>query len=75
MESQPQNPQFRNNPENFHPCNYFLTHQFKCVLDKKILTFLCPSFFFYLDLRGAFNMKWKREITREISTGQKLTGF
>ena len=20
MESQPQNPEFRNNPENFHPC-------------------------------------------------------
>ena len=22
MESQPQNPEFRNNPENFHPCFY-----------------------------------------------------
>ena len=22
MESQPQNPEFRINPENFHPCNY-----------------------------------------------------
>ena len=22
MESQPQNPEFRNNPENFHPCSY-----------------------------------------------------
>ena len=22
MESQPQNPEFRNNPENFHPCKY-----------------------------------------------------
>ena len=22
MESQPQNPEFRNNPENFHPCNF-----------------------------------------------------
>ena len=21
MESQPQNPEFRNNPENFHPCD------------------------------------------------------
>ena len=21
MESQPQNPEFRNNPENFHPCS------------------------------------------------------
>ena len=24
MESQPQNPEFRNNPENFHPCNIHL---------------------------------------------------
>ena len=23
MESQPQNPEFRNNPENFHPCTYY----------------------------------------------------
>ena len=23
MESQPQNPEFRNNPENFHPCHYY----------------------------------------------------
>ena len=22
MESQPQNPEFRNNPENFHPCRH-----------------------------------------------------
>ena len=22
MESQPQNPEYRNNPENFHPCNF-----------------------------------------------------
>ena len=22
MESQPQNPEFRNNPENFHPCGW-----------------------------------------------------
>ena len=25
MESRPQNPEFRNNPENFHPCTYLLT--------------------------------------------------
>ena len=24
MESQPQNPEFRNNPENLHPCIYIL---------------------------------------------------
>ena len=23
MESQPQNPEFRNNPENFHPCGVY----------------------------------------------------
>ena len=44
MESQPQNPEFRNNPENFHPwsryvkgiflsinCNYLPTYQFHHV--------------------------------------------
>ena len=30
MESQPQNPEFRDNPENFHPCNCFVNF------------FLCP---------------------------------
>ena len=24
MESQPQNPKFRNNPENFHPCTLYI---------------------------------------------------
>ena len=30
MESQPQNPEFRNNPENFHPCNleYGIHHSY-----------------------------------------------
>ena len=28
MESQPQNPEFRNNPENFHPCRQFKTFIF-----------------------------------------------
>ena len=26
MESQPQNPEIRNNPENFHPCFYVQVH-------------------------------------------------
>ena len=26
MESQPQNPEFRNNPENFHPCGLVILH-------------------------------------------------
>ena len=25
VESQPQNPEFRNNPENFHPCSFFVS--------------------------------------------------
>ena len=31
MESQPQNPEFRNNTENFHPCE-FTTSGFKLFL-------------------------------------------
>ena len=27
MESQPQNPEFRNNPENFHPCKYIKNNE------------------------------------------------
>ena len=26
MESQPQNPEFRHNPENFHPCNQVISY-------------------------------------------------
>ena len=45
MESQPQNPEFRNNPENFHPCKFH--NQIKYFL---ILTLCCssPQFFFLL---------------------------
>ena len=32
MESQPQKPEFRNNPENFHPCP-----QIKCVTENYCL--------------------------------------
>ena len=44
MESQPQNPEFRNNPENIHPC-----HWMDCVvsLSKKLFPMLstgkCPD--------------------------------
>ena len=33
MESQPKNPEFRNNPENFHPCDYpvHLCKRTQCV--------------------------------------------
>ena len=40
MESQPQNPEFRNNPENFHTCNTDISYKlllclmcnFACIL-------------------------------------------
>ena len=35
MESQPQNPEFRNNPENFHPCKLFrLTFSISICVEK-----------------------------------------
>ena len=43
MESQPQNPEFRINPENFHPCSYTLSGEFLsatgtlCVIWKLLL--------------------------------------
>ena len=43
MESQPQNPDFRNNPENFHPC---LTHRFIFIASGYFCVgvgALCPS--------------------------------
>ena len=45
VESQPQNPEFRNNPESFHQCiirRIKTTLEFKC---KKSLYFLAFSFF------------------------------
>ena len=36
MESQPQNPEFRNNPENFHPC-------FCCIPEQALNCFPCFS--------------------------------
>ena len=41
MESQPQNPEFRNNPENFHPCKLKHGKQ-HAVLQMKLLTFSPP---------------------------------
>ena len=40
MESQPQNPEFRNNPENFHPCNsikFSLTEIYHMMLNLGII--------------------------------------
>ena len=37
MESQPQNPEFRINPENFHPCVF-------CLLDKGLILSLMVNY-------------------------------
>ena len=36
MESQPQNPEFRINPENFHPCIYKTPAKFQKDQDKTV---------------------------------------
>ena len=45
MESQPQNPEFRNNPENFHPCTVknvcFFTHAPLKMFVFSVLLCLC----------------------------------
>ena len=46
MESQPQNPEFRNKPDNFHPCVYCFT--FGLVLDVSCLLSLPAVFLFPL---------------------------
>ena len=40
MESRPQNPEFRINPENFHPWIFEHTKLMIKVIDKKIITIL-----------------------------------
>ena len=36
MESQHQNPEFRNNPESFHPCRYSLATKFVFLMTRAI---------------------------------------
>ena len=40
MESQPQNPEFRNNPENFHPCDTEMENSSSVIQD---FVFLCQK--------------------------------
>ena len=40
MESQPQNPEFRNNPENFHPC-------IRCMFFLLLFLTLCMPILFF----------------------------
>ena len=50
MESQPQNPEFRNNPENFHPCvlvsqSTLLGHEKEYhFIDVLFISLLCATF-------------------------------
>ena len=48
MESQPQNPEFRINPENFHPC--YSVKKFVCLFD---LILYVPSTIFQLNRDGS----------------------
>ena len=58
MESQPQNPEFRNNPENFHPSSFAIISLRKRELVALLLLyspfyetiFSLPVLFFYLKL-------------------------
>ena len=55
MESQPQNPEFRINPEHFHPC-FMPKVQIKQLFESKIVFFLiCQLTFFYLILNISVN--------------------
>ena len=40
MECQPQNPEFRNNSENFHPCVHLYSHQDLSLFGFTLLTLL-----------------------------------
>ena len=44
MESQPQNPEFRNNPENFHPCCLEIATK---TIQLSIEKFICFQRFFH----------------------------
>ena len=48
MESQPQNPEFRNNPENFRPCTSQLTC--RSPVNDGSLHYLHSSFFYQINL-------------------------
>ena len=52
MESQPKNPEFRNNPENFHPCIYnkLLEHNLQSIFQPKKLHKICNRHFQILTL-------------------------
>ena len=45
MESRPQNPEFRNNPENFHPCIYYNDYNFMFYKFTNAKSLLLPQDF------------------------------
>ena len=59
MKSQPQNPEFRNNPENFHPCKthfkYLLSKWIHCAHNHNILQKKNKS---GIQLTNNFNLKF-----------------
>ena len=57
MESQPQNPEFRINPENFHPCAYWVILQAFCHL---LIFFYQNHFFFAEKLLQEYHQTFKQ---------------
>ena len=57
MERQPQNPEFRNNPENFHPWHY---RRLVVTVTKTELIYLCRTSKAFKKLSvGVFPFSWK----------------
>ena len=52
MESQPQNPEFRNNPENFHPC-FEHPKNMSFLMEKKTFQF-CTLKYLLILMNGQF---------------------
>ena len=63
MESQPQNPEFRNNPENFHPC-YMDQHTTYYICVKSLHNYLVglQAQFILVWASIYFNTLWMREV-------------
>ena len=71
MESQPQNLEFRNNPENFHPCKHKIhkkteIHQEKqsCIMQHDALLH-CQSILMYGRYSKISNTSWLQKRSRQ----------